>query len=179
MRVFRGCESVPPKKMALTRARSRRVRETSVVARSYATGARGGAREGRCSEKESFGATCRGIEASQTIGAGATENATLAVASAGMCSVWQTWHGVSGPLVCSCSSAPPHAKYSNAKQANSAKPRRSPSLSRVKDLCISEGTVGASTPFRSSLDGKRSCLVASVVCMHPNQQSVASQWAAG
>jgi hypothetical protein len=138
--------------------------------------ARGGARDGRCSEKESFGATCSGIEASQTIGAGATENATLAVASAGICSVWQTWHGVAGPLVCSCSSAPPHAKYSNAKQANSARPRRSPSLSRVTYGGIPEDTVGASTPFRSSLDGNRSFLVASVVGMHPNQQSVASHW---
>ncbi len=57
----------------------------------------GGARDARCRAKESSGATWNGSDEYQVIGPGVVTRSNLAAASAGMCSVWQTWHAVSGP----------------------------------------------------------------------------------
>src|SRR5271155_700965 len=94
------------------------------------------------------------------------ENAKRAEAIAGICSAWQTWQTVSGPLLCSCRSAPPHAKYNSAAQANSAKTRCScvpPSL-RCK-ISIAESTtpnqlhINSTTQHRAPLDATRGLLV--------------------
>ena len=55
----------------------------SIEGRNYATG---GAREGRCREKESLGAECCGTAEMRVSGASAIVKAMRAEASAGICS---------------------------------------------------------------------------------------------
>ncbi len=54
---------------------------------------------------------------------GVLARASRAAASAGMCSAWQMWQAVSGPLVCLCRKEPPAAKKSSAAHASSASAR--------------------------------------------------------
>jgi len=56
-----------------------------------------------------------------------------------MCSAWQMWQAVSGPLVCSCRKLPPAAKYKSAAQASSAIPRRMairPDMILIKSITL-------------------------------------------
>jgi hypothetical protein len=57
----------------------------------------GGAREARCRAKESSGATWSRSDEYRVIGPGVVTISKEAAASAGICSVWQTWQAVSGP----------------------------------------------------------------------------------
>jgi hypothetical protein len=109
----------------------------------YATG---GAREGRCSEKVPFDTICCGIELKRVTGDGVSARSKCAAASAGICSAWQIWHGVSWPLVCSCRNAPPLAKYKSAAHASRANPfrkRLSSSVRREMDMSKKRSKVGS------------------------------------
>lgn len=59
----------------------------------------------------------------QVIGPGVVTRFREAAASAGMCSVWQTWHAVSGPPWWWCRNVPPAAKKSNIAQPSTANAR--------------------------------------------------------
>ena len=93
---------------------------TEISGNDYAVG---GARDARCSEKESSGEAFSGRTACQATCRASGIRSRGAAARAGMCNDWQTWQAVSDPPVCSWAKAPPAAKYSSATQPNRASAR--------------------------------------------------------
>ena len=107
----------------------------------------GGARDARCSEKESSGEAFSGRTACQATCRASGIKSRGAAANAGICSDWQTWQAVSGPPVCWWTKAPPAAKYKSATQPNMANARL-PEMNLNQSICL------LNTPQCSSLDGQ-------------------------
>ena len=120
--------------------------------------AAGGARDARWSEKESSGEMLSGGAACHATCRASGMRSTGAAANAGMCRDWQTWQAMSRPAACWWTNTPPAAKYSSARQPNTASVRLPVSLSRG---CI----FLPCTPQCSSLDGRSTTSVA----LYPTQ----------
>src|ERR1700682_4364368 len=97
--------------------------------------AEGGAREARCTAKESSGEALAAGAAYLVTCCASANRARGAAAKAGTCSDWQTWQAVSGPMGCWWTKAPPAAKYNRAAQPSMAIARL-PEMNLRKSICL-------------------------------------------